>query len=114
MNTWLALLAAPALALACQAVLFALATPSCSMQDTVAMHAVAAVSLVLTLVFAALARHRWLLLAGPPAEGFDADHGDATEVRAFLAAAGVAVALLSALTIVAMWIAVWVLSPCWQ
>jgi hypothetical protein len=114
MRTWLALLAAPSLALGCQAVLYALATPSCSSQTRLAMHGVAAASLVLALAFAWLAHQRWMQLAGPADEGMDEDRSTPDAVRAFLAVSGVAVALISALTIAGMWIGVWVLSPCMQ
>jgi hypothetical protein len=113
MRIWLGLLAAPSIALACQAILFALATPSCGMQSTLAMHAVAVVSLVLTLWFTAAARGGWSP-HGHSVVGADADSADAGTTRAFLAAAGTAVGALSAFTVLTMWIVIWVLSPCAQ
>ena len=114
MKIWLGLLGAPSLALACQAVLFALVTPSCSVQTRVVMHVVAAGSLGLSLLFTAWSRARWAALAGPEDEGADSDTGSGRNTRAFLARAATAVAALSSLTILAMWLAIWLLSPCSQ
>ena len=115
MRIWLALLAAPSLALACQAVLYALVTPSCSMQTALFLHGISGLSLVLTILFARAARIEWTsLAAGSANAGADSDLGDPMTTRVFLSIAGTAVAALSGLTIAAMWIGVWVLSPCWS
>jgi hypothetical protein len=114
MRIWLALLVAPSLALACQSVLFALVTPSCGMQTSMGLHLVAAGSLGLAGVFTLLARHEWRLRAAGPARTEDSDSPDPATQRRFLARVATAVGLLSCITIAAMWIAVWLLSPCWQ
>jgi hypothetical protein len=114
MRIWLALLAAPSLALACQSFLYALVTPSCAMQTASSLHIVAAASLALAGVFTLLARHEWTLRRTGPGRTPDSDSSDPSTARRFLAIAATAVGGISCLTIGAMWIAVWVLSPCWQ
>lgn len=110
MRIWLALLAAPSVALAAQAIMFALVTPSCSMQTRVAIHVVAVVALGLCVVFTLLARN-----AGAPIRyGADHDDGEAPTTRHFLAVVAAAVGAISTLVVLAMWIAAWVLSPCFS
>ena len=113
MKIWLGLLVSPSIALACQAILFALATPSCSTQSRVEMHAVAAASLLLTLAFTVAARARWST-CGSDMAGADADHSDAGTTRAFLGACATAVSALSALAVFTLWVVTAVLSPCAQ
>ena len=113
MRIWLALIVSPSIALACQSILYAMATPSCATQSRLELHAVAVASLVLTLAFTLLAH------AGSPwhhagSPGADDDHADPGTTRAFLARAAAAVSALSAFTVLAMWMVVWVLSPCAQ
>lgn len=114
MRIWLALLAAPALALACQSAMYALVTPSCSMQTRVAVHAVAVASLALALLFTGLARAEWVGRAVSLPQGPDSDDADPHSVRRFLAIVATAVGGISCLVILTMWMAVWVLSPCWS
>jgi hypothetical protein len=110
MRIWLALLAAPSLALACQSVMYALVTPSCSVQTRVAIHAVAAASLLLCVAFTLIARS-----AGAPVRfGADHDSDEPPATRHFLAVVATAVGALSSLLVLAMWIAAWVLSPCFS
>jgi hypothetical protein len=110
MKIWLALLASPSLALAAQSVMFALVTPSCSTQTRVGIHAVAAVSLLLSVVFTLLARD-----AGAPVRfAADSDTSDPPMTRHFLAVVATAVGAISSLVILAMWIVAWVLSPCYS
>jgi hypothetical protein len=110
MRIWLALLAAPSLALAAQAIMYSLVTPSCSVQTRVAIHVVAAVSLLLCVVFKLLARD-----AGAPVRfGADHDDGEESTTRHFLAIVAAAVGTISALVVLGMWIAAWVLSPCFS
>jgi hypothetical protein len=110
MRIWLALLAAPSLALAAQSIMYALVTPSCSVQTRVAIHAVAAVSLLLCVAFTLMARS-----AGAPVRfGADHDDGEAPTTRHFLAIVAACVGAISSLVVVAMWIGAWVLSPCFS
>lgn len=112
MNIWLALLASPSLALAAQTTMFALVTPSCSVQTRIVIHLVALGTLSASLLFTAMA---WAqarrLHAG---EGDDSDAPDRATSRRFLATTAAAVGLISSLVILAMWMAAWVLSPCWS
>lgn len=110
MRIWLALIVAPALALACQSAMYALVTPACSIQTRVAIHAVAAVSLLLCVVFALMAR-----AAGAPVRfGADEDSGEPPATRHFLGVVATAASALSALVVLAMWVATWILSPCFS
>lgn len=111
MKIWLALVAAPLLALACQLAMYALVTPSCSFQTDVLIHAVAATSLIAAIVMTVLAWREWRQATGvlPPMDS-DAPHN----THRFLAASASALGALSALVILVMWMGVWVLSPCWH
>jgi hypothetical protein len=108
MRIWLALLVAPSLALAAQSAMFSLVTPSCTEQTRVTIHAVAGVTLLLSIVFTLMARD-----AGAPVRfGADHDDGEPPSTRHFLAIVAAAVGAISSLVILCMWIAAWVLSPC--
>jgi hypothetical protein len=115
----LALVVAPLLALACQGAMFALVSPACSVQTRLALHAVAALGLVATVVLALLARRQW---RQPPPSAERAEEGEnnmdarttgPAATRRVLAGAGMAVAALSALVIATMWFAAWALPACW-
>jgi hypothetical protein len=114
MRTWPALLVAPTLALACQSAMYALVTPSCSMQTRVAIHVVAFGSLALSALFTLMALAEWRRGSLASAHGPDNDGADRRTSRAFLAAVAAAVGAISSLVILTMWITAWVLSPCWQ
>jgi hypothetical protein len=111
MPTFLALILAPSLALACQSLMYSLVGPSCSIQTRLLVHVVAALALVATLVLMVLARRQWSAEAGL-ADAQDRQTQGRGETRRFLAAAGTAVAALSSLVILMMWFGAWVLSPC--
>ena len=113
MRIWLALLVAPSLALACQTFMYSLVTPSCSLQTRVLIHAVAFASLALALLFTLMARGHWRSIALAAPHGPDHDAADRPTSRRFLAVVATAVGALSVLVILMMWIAAWVLSPCW-
>lgn len=105
MRIFLGLIVAPSLALACQSAMLSLVGPACSAQTRVGIHLVAAAFLVVTVLLALASASEWgahRAVAGPPA------------TRRFLGACATAVASLSALVILMMWFAAWVLSPCWQ
>ncbi len=108
MRIFLALIVAPALALATQSIMYALVTPECSHQVRVVIHAVAFVALVLCIVFALMARGA----AMPSAITPDEDVADPPATRHFLAVVASAVGALSALVVAGMWIGAWILSPC--
>ena len=112
MRSWFALILAPSIALAVQSVMYALVTPSCASQSRVAMHASAAVALVIVTVLAVLAYSDWTVHHAEPGSVPDSDAGDPRSARRFLAIVATAVASLSALVVLAMWFGLWVLSPC--
>jgi hypothetical protein len=114
MRIWLALLVAPSLALACQSIMYSLVTPSCSVQTRVAIHAVALACLLLAAVFTLLARGHWRRIAMTAPRGPAHAGADRPSSRRFLAVVATAVGGLSALVILMMWSAAWVLSPCWS
>jgi hypothetical protein len=110
MRIWLALLVSPSLALAAQSIMFSLVTPSCSHQTRVVIHVVAGIALLLSIAFTLLARD-----AGAPLRfAADDDSADPPMTRHFLAVVATAVGVISSLVIVGMWIAAWVLSPCYS
>ena len=108
MPTFLGLIVAPSLALACQSLMFSLVTPQCSTQTRIGLHVVALLAFLLTAGCALLASRGWRLHAMPA----DAATQGPGETRRFLAASATAVAALSALLGLVMWFAAWALSPC--
>ncbi len=103
MRIFLGLILAPSLALGCQSLMLALVAPACSDQTRVGLHAVAAVFLAVTVLLA---------LASARGAGVHGAEGGPVATRRFLGACATAVASLSALVILMMWVAAWVLSPC--
>jgi hypothetical protein len=107
MRIWLALLAAPVLALTDQTVSFALAGWSCANHWTFAPHAVHAVSLVAAIAATVIALQLWRATV-PAKHAVD----EALTRRHFLAGVASAVGAISAAAVAAMWIPNWMLSPC--
>ena len=103
MRTFLGLIVAPSLALACQSLMLALVSPACSDQSRIGLHAVAAAFLAVTVLLA---------LASARTAGAQGAEGGPLATRRSLGACATAVASLSALVILMMWVAAWVLSPC--
>ena len=97
-----ALIGAPFLALVDQSTAFAMINWSCAHGSTLLVHFVHFLFLVATATAAmfALAEWRGTMRAGPLVQNH------------FLAGVAVASATLSALAIAAMWIPVWMISPC--
>ena len=111
MGNWPALLAAPAVALADQSVIYALVTPSCAHQSMLAPNLVSAAALAACVWMSRGAWRNWRAARaerGPAAGATDA----APDRRAFLAPMACAVGALSCLVVLAMWVPQWVLSPC--
>jgi hypothetical protein len=102
MKSWLALVLAPSVALGAQSLMYSLVTPACGSQTRLQLHLAAAV------VLAVVAFGESSLRRGEPAS----HDSDAAHPRGFLATMGTAVAALSALVILGMWFALWVLTPC--
>jgi len=125
MLSWPALLLAPLIALGELSIAYALVSPSCASQDRTLLHAVAAVSLFVVLAMTVLAWREWHADGPSPGDGPDArqrltvptvtsaDSADAAERPRFVAQIAVVVGALSTLVSIALWLPVWVLSPCY-
>lgn len=111
MKHWIALVAAPAIALAAQSVMFAMVTPACSTQTRLQLHLVAAVGLLAVLVLGAFAFAESSLHRKEPGSP-DSDETQDGVPRRFLANCAIAVAGIAALVILGMWFGLWVLTPC--
>ena len=108
MTNLLAMLIAPSLALANLSIAYALVTPSCARQTMVALHAVAAASLLLSLLFTLLAWRNWRRRSATAPLAGDA----APARREFVSLVAMMTGVLSCVVIAAQWIPQWVLSPC--
>jgi hypothetical protein len=108
MKNWPALLVAPTLALTNLAVTYALVTPSCSRQNTLAPQLVSGVLLLACAAMSWAAWRNWRLDAVARAQASDA----APYRRPFIALVAAMVGSLSCLVVIAQWFPQWVLSPC--
>lgn len=108
MRIWPALLLAPILALADQAVAYGVSGWACSHQQPLAMHVVHLALLLVVVASTALAAQLWR--ATRPA----ASSTHERDVRHFLAGLATASGAFSAVVIVAMWYPSWVISPCFN
>jgi hypothetical protein len=103
---WPALLVAPSLALGNLSVVYSLVTPSCAMQTTLLLHGLSGVTLVLCLLLALPPLLRWRRRGGHTGS-------DDPAVRdRFMALMAWLVGVLSAFMVLAQWLPLWVLSPC--
>ena len=118
MLSWPALLLAPIVVLGQQSIAYSLVTPACAQQSRSVLHAVAAVSFVLVLAMTAMAWRAW---RGHPAPSHGAggerdvtvaDGGGASARPRFVDLVAVVVGALSALVCIALWLPIWMLSPC--
>lgn len=105
---WLALLGAPMLTLLNLSIVYALVAPACAEQNTLPLHLVSAISLLLCLLFTFMAWQQWQQYGVLPEVAED----DASARKSFLPVVAVISGLLSALVIAAQWVPQWVLSPC--
>jgi hypothetical protein len=105
---WFALLVAPILALADQAVALSMTVWACRGQHALALHVVHTAFALATAAATLLAWRRWRESATGTAAS------EATARRHFLAGMALGVAALSLLVIVAMWVPTWLLSSCLQ
>ena len=126
MRSWPALLLAPLIALADLSAIYALVTPACMRQDRSGLHVVAVAALLIVLALTLLAWHAWLdasarvdgsaMVAGPngdPREVTRADGDAAADRQRFIALVAVLVGALSVLVCLALWLPIWLLSPCY-
>ena len=109
---WPALLLAPLLALGLQSLAYALVTPACASQSGEGLHLLAGASLLLALALTALAGQGWrqafTLRRQSPEAAVDREGGR----DLFLGRVATLVGVFSSLTIVALWIPLWLLPPC--
>lgn len=126
MLSWPALLLAPLIALSQLSIAYSLVTPACGRQDSSALHAVAAISLLLVVVMTAMAWRAWRSHAtaavvaqgsaspqGSPRATTAADGDGASQRPRFIDLVAVLVGALSTLVCVALWLPIWLLSPCY-
>jgi hypothetical protein len=113
---WPALLLAPSLALTNLSVTYALVSPSCALQTTLALNVVAAASLLACAVFTWAAWRNWrqarLPYGGPADDEENAQEDAAGQRPSFIALVAWPVGVLSCLVVLAQWFPQWVLSPC--
>lgn len=122
MLSWPALLLAPLIALGQLSIAYALVGPACARRDPVALHVVSIVALALVVVLTLLAWRGWQRVAQakttvdaaavPAGPVTLADGSGASQRPRFVALVAVLVGALSALVCAALWLPIWVLSPC--
>lgn len=106
-SVWPALLLVPALTLVNLSVTYALVTPSCSRQTTLALHLM---TLLVACLCAAMTVSAWREWRRRVASRH---RDDAAAARpAFLATVAVMCSGLSTLVVLAQWLPQWVISPC--
>ena len=108
MKIWIALIAAPILALMDQVVSFATVGWACAQQHGVAVHAVHALFLVAAAASTVPAFQAWR----GSGSGIDGSRNESVARRHFLASVAVGVGTLSVITIASMWMPTWVISVC--
>ena len=117
-RVWPALLLAPLLALLDQSVAYALVTPSCALQTTAWLHLVAGLSFLLVAAMTVLAWKAWRRMAvAAETPGSKMTASDATEGRVrgqFIALVAALAGSMSLLVVLAMWLPIVVLSPCYS
>jgi hypothetical protein len=105
---WIGLLLAPVVSLINLEVAYALVPPACSSHNTLPVHLVHLVCLLLTL-YGLLTAWRGLKAAGSSWSG---EEGDPLARTRFMAGVGVLMSTLFVLVILAQWIPSFVLDPC--
>ncbi|QGZ39549.1 hypothetical protein IP92_01832 [Pseudoduganella flava] len=103
---WPALLVAPSLALGHLSLVYALVTPACTRQTVIMLHAAAAGTLLLCVLLTLPAVANWR--RGHAYSGAD----DAAARQRFTALVAWLSGALSCLVVLAQWLPMWVLSPC--
>jgi len=104
MRIWILILLAPLLALADQAISYALTGAACTGPDRLPLHGLHLVFLVAAIAATVLA---WQLRSDVPAA-----EDPVARRRRFLAGLATGTGVISVLAIAAFWIPGWVLSPC--
>ena len=116
MGSWPALLLSPLITLGNLTLTYALVTPSCNHQHTTWLHAATLLSALLSLVLTVLAGLEWRRLRLSPGSAYAAADGveGVTARRQFIALVSLWCGSFFTVTILAQWIAQWLLSPCLQ
>lgn len=115
-TAWPALLLAPLIALGDLSLLYALVAPSCARQDSIVLHTLAALSVALTLGMTVLAWRGWVATADREDGATGVTGSDVHDSRSrarFVALVATLTGALSSLVVLALWIPIWMLSPCW-
>ena len=112
LRCWPALLLTPLLALGMQSLAYSLVTPSCAGQSGATMHAVAAAALLLAIALTALAGVAWRHASAATRQRADTQKDREGPRDLFISRTATLVGAFSSLTIAAMWIPLWLLSPC--
>lgn len=112
LRCWPALLLTPLLALGMQSLAYSLVTPSCARQSGAALHAVAAAALLAAIVLTVLAGLGWRHTSEAAQERGEARADRDGPRDLFISRTATLVGAFSSLTIAAMWIPLWLLSPC--
>lgn len=114
MWSWPALLLSPSIALANLTLTYALVTPACTHQHTTWLHAATLLSAALSLLFTILAGMEWQRVRLPPGATASAldEERNITARQQFVALVSVWCGCFFTATILAQWMAQWVLSPC--
>jgi hypothetical protein len=110
-RVWLPLVLGPSAAVAVEAALYTLVTPSCGAQTRLELHLAAAVALAVVVVLGIVAFSEASLHRGEPQPPDAAQAGAALRGRR-LAKLATALCTLAAVAIVATWLTFWLLSPC--
>jgi hypothetical protein len=114
-SVWPALIVAPLLALTHLSVGYSLVGPSCAAQTSGGLHGLGAVSLLLALAMTLLAWRAWARLRhrGDSTSAVTlSDEGLVESRPRFVALMATLVGALSTLVVAALWVPVWILSPC--
>jgi len=102
------MLLAPSLVLTNLSIVYALVTPSCALQSTLALHAVSAFSLLACALMTWPAWRNWRAQADARHQADDA----VAYRRPFMALVAWMSGALSCLVVLAQWFPMWILSPC--
>jgi hypothetical protein len=109
---WPALIVAPLLALGEQSAVYALTTPLCRLQAGGWLHAVALAFVALAIALTALAAQEARRLQRAHGEALPSNTDRHGPQRLFLARIATWSGALSLLVLLALWLPLWVLSPC--
>ncbi|RZI82460.1 MAG: hypothetical protein EOP38_15880 [Rubrivivax sp.] len=114
MWTWPALLITPSLVIGEMTLAFALTSPACAAQGGSWLHLVPALAVLIAAILTALALAESRRRRADLAPVIQADGDTRATHGLFVAHVASGVGILSTLVLIALWIPVWVISPCLQ